>query len=100
MLLVTENYIEKRYQFILRFSEPVKLVGEGKYNIDAVKEIKATESYMGMDMKYRGCQDEEPLEDCTAKHYIDTLLHQCECLPLRIATSTNVINILNGLEKG
>ena len=51
-----------------------------------------------MDMKYRGCQDEEPLEECISKHYIDNLLHQCNCLPLRIATSKNVtIIIIYGL---
>ena len=44
-------------------SEPLKLVGEGKYNLNAVKEIKVTDSYLGLDMKDKGCQNEEPQEE-------------------------------------
>ena len=64
--------------------------GEGKYNIDALKEIKVTESYLGMDIKSRGCQNEEPQEECKTRHLTETFLQQCGCLPLRIATSKNV----------
>ena len=72
------------------FTEPVKLIGEGKYNLNAVKEIKVTESFLGLDMKDRGCQNEEPLENCTTRHYINDLLQQCNCLPLSITTSNKV----------
>ena len=52
--------------FLASFSEPVILVGEGKYNLNILKEITVTESYLGMS---RGtCQDEEDLEDCTTRH--------------------------------
>ena len=63
------------------FTEPVKLVGEGKYNLDAVKEITVTDSFLGMDMEDKGCQIEEPLHNCTTQHYIETFLDQCGCLP-------------------
>ena len=66
------------------FAEPVKLVGEGKYNLDAVKEIKVTDSFLGMDMEDKGCQIEESLENCTTRNHIETLLHQCGCLPFRL----------------
>ena len=68
------------------FTEPVKLVGEGKYNLDAVKEITVTDSFLGMDMEDKGCQLEEPLDNCTTRHHIDTVLHQCGCLPLRLSS--------------
>ena len=29
--------------------EAVKLIGEGEYNLNALKEIKVTESYLGLD---------------------------------------------------
>ena len=31
------------------FSEPLKLVGEGEYNINALKEFNVTDSYLGLD---------------------------------------------------
>ena len=73
------------------FTEPVKLVGEGKYNLDAVKEITVTESYLGMDMDTRKCQNEEPMENCITRNFIESVFQQCGCLPLSIATSNNVI---------
>ena len=72
------------------FLEPVELIGEGKYNLNAMKEIKVTESFLELDMKDKGCQIEESSEDCKSKHYVDTLLQHCKCLPLSISTSKNV----------
>ena len=67
------------------------MIGEGKYNLDALKEIRVTESYLGMDMGIRKCQNEEPLENCTTRTYMDSFLQQCGCLPLRLASFKNVI---------
>ena len=39
--------------------EPVKLTGEGEYNLNVLKEIKVTESYLGFDKEFRGCQEEQ-----------------------------------------
>ena len=64
--------------------EPVNLLGEGNYNLNALKEIDVTESYLGLDQDVRGCQNEESLDVCTTRHYIKTLLDQCGCLPLNI----------------
>ena len=71
-------------------SEPLKLVGEGKYNLNAVKEIKVTDSYLGLDMKDKGCQNEEPQGECITKHFISTLLKDCGCLPLKLTGPQNV----------
>ena len=68
----------------------MKLIGEGKYNLNAIKEIKVTESYLGLDIEDRGCQNEEAVEECTTRQYIETLLHKCTCLPLKIAIRRNV----------
>ena len=72
------------------FSEPVKLSGEGKYNLNAIKEIKVTDSFLGLDIEDKGCQNEEPIENCTTRQYIETLLHQCSCLPLKLTEAQNV----------
>ena len=62
----------------------VKLIGEGEYNLDALKEIKVTDSYLGLDENVRGCQNKESLDNCKTKHYIETLLQKCGCLPFSI----------------
>ena len=74
----------------VHFQEPVTLVGEGQYNIDDIKEISATESYLGMDQSIKACQKNEPVYNCTTRHYLDTLLEKCGCLPLSIRISDKV----------
>ena len=64
------------------------LIGEGKYNLDALKEVKVTESFLGLDMNY--CQNVEPIQECEGRHYKNSLLQHCGCLPLRIAIYKNV----------
>ena len=76
------------------FLEPVKLLGEGKYNLNALKQIETTDSYFGLSQEQRGCQDEESLDGCTTRQYVDTLLDQCGCLPLNIHLSDTVIFFL------
>ena len=68
--------------------------GEGKYNLNAIKEIKVTDSFLGLDMEDKGCQNEEPIENCTTRHYIETLLHQCSCLPLKLTEAQNVKSLI------
>ena len=75
---------------IVTFLEPVTLSGDGKYNMDVVKEIKVTDSNLGLQMEDRGCQNEEPQEDCIARYYKDTFLQECGCLPFSMSTLHNV----------
>ena len=74
----------------LCLQEPVKISGEGEYNLDALKEIEVTTSYLGLDEDVRGCQNVEPFDNCTTRHYIDSLLDHCGCLPLHIRLSDEV----------
>ena len=82
------NTIGEWIQFSLHkhflYLEPVKLIGEGEYNLNVLKESIATDSYLGLDQNIRKCQNEESLYNCTTRKYIDTLLDQCGCLPLNI----------------
>ena len=75
-------------------AELVTLIGEGEYNLDALKEIKVTDSYLGLDQDVRGCQNEESLNNCKTKHYLKTLLEKCDCLPFNIRLSEKVSNIM------
>ena len=65
-------------------------MGEGKYNLNAVKEIKVTESYLGLDESVKDCQTEESIENCMTWNFINSVLHQCECLPLSIRINSKV----------
>ena len=45
--------------------EPVTLIGEGEYNINALTEIKVTDSYLGLDEDVRDCQSKESMTAAT-----------------------------------
>ena len=66
------------------------LIGEGQYNIDAIKEIEVTDSFLGLDQNIRACQNNEPIYNCKTRHYLDTILEKCGCLPLSIRISDKV----------
>ena len=74
--------------------EPVTLIGEGEYNINALTEIKVTESYLGLDEDVRECQSKETFYDCSNRKYVDTILGQCGCLPLSMIMASNKVFII------
>ena len=76
------------------FLEPVKLKGEGKYNLNNVKQIELTESYYGLNVNVKRCQNEEDVNDCTTRKFLDKVLQLCKCLPFSIRTSHNVFRNL------
>ena len=75
------------HKFLL---DSLKLPLDYEYNLNAVKEIKVTESFLGLEEHVKNCQTEEAIEDCKSKHYIDNLLQQCKCIPLSIRTNDKV----------
>ena len=70
---------------------PVKLLGEGEYNLNVLKEIRVTEPFLGLEQEARKCQNDEPFFNCTSRQYIDTHLAQCGCLP-DLMSSENKVN--------
>ena len=66
------------------FLEPVKLIGEGQYNLNQLKEIKVTDYYLGMDQDVKECQNNEPFYQCTTKYYLNTAMEKCGCLPINM----------------
>ena len=68
--------------------EQLKLNGEGEYNINVLKEVEVTESYLGLNVDVTHCQNIETLEECETRSYVDTIKHKCNCLPFNIWTST------------
>ena len=76
------------------YLEPLQLYGEGEYNLNSVKQMKVTESFLTLDKGVRKCQNTDDYEDCTTKLYYDTLMEQCQCLPLNLKSEKVLINII------
>ena len=72
------------------FPEPVKLIGGGKYNLNDIKEIIVTDSYLGLPQDVKKCQNVEEVLDCTTRHHQNMLLKKCGCIPFRIRISKKV----------
>ena len=74
----------------MKISEPVMLIGEGKYNLNVLKEIQSTDSYIGLGEDVTECQNEEPFFNCSTRQTIDAFQTNCGCLPFAIHLSTEV----------
>ena len=70
--------------------DPVSLFGEGQYNLNNIKEIAVTSSFMGLDKDNRKCQNIETYDDCKTRLYIEHLRQECKCLPLSLRLSGKV----------
>ena len=72
------------------------LIGEGKYNLNTLKEIKATDAYVGLGKDVTNCQNEESLFNCTTRQRIEAFQRECGCLPfsVRISSKVNLKNLL------
>ena len=68
----------------------MKLVGGGEYNLNVLKEIDVTDSYLDLSEEVKGCQNEESFVNCTTRNFIDSLLGQCGCLPFDIRQTEKV----------
>ena len=69
------------------------LFGEGQYNLNNMKEISVTDSFLGLDRDDRNCQNIETYDSCKTRLYIEKLREKCECLPLSIRLSGKVNKI-------
>ena len=86
--LALEKLCQLKCNFFLLL-EPLPLIAEGEYNLDALTEITITDDFLGLSMEDKEC-DMEPYHDCTTRHYRDTVLEECGCLPLNIRQSEQV----------
>ena len=60
-----------------------------KHNLNVIKEIKVTDSFLSMEKDIRGCQ-EESFDDCTTIKYKTVVLNKCQCLPFQLRLSKEV----------
>ena len=61
--------------------DPLILHGEGSYNLNVVKDMKVTDSFMGLSQSAKQCQNKDAYLDCKTDEYLDALVNTCECLP-------------------
>ena len=79
--------------FVLLFDynlDPVVLVGEGQYNLNSLKEISVTDSFLGLDKSTRNCQTIESFNECKTRLQLEKIREKCRCLPLSINLSDKV----------
>ena len=68
----------------------MKIIGGGEYNLDSLKDIRVTNSFLNFDESIRDCQDNEPLQNCTTRMYMDAIIRKCKCLPLNLRIRNEV----------
>ena len=66
----------------------MKILEEGEYNLNNLKEISVTDSYMGLDRK--NCQNVKAYDDCKTHSHIQNLRQKCGCLPISLRISEKV----------
>ena len=71
----------------------MKLTVGKEYNLNNIKQISVTDDFLTLDEEVTKCQNKESYMDCTTKVYIDTLLKDCQCLPLAIRQQYNQVLI-------
>ena len=72
-------------------SEPLKLrLKDKEYNLNVVKEIKVTKSFLGLDEKTKECQNEMQFEECTTSLYLEKIKNSCKCLPFNLWLNNSV----------
>ena len=59
-----------------------------------LREIKVSESYLGLDQDVRKCQNKEPYNNCTTRQYHNTILGECGWLPLNMRLFNQVCLLL------
>ena len=66
------------------FQDPVTLHGQGQYNLNNLRNIEVTKSFLGLDEDAKKCQNKESYDNCTTNYYHDNIRKKCGCLPLTI----------------
>ena len=75
---------------------PIFLHGEGSYAMSAVKDIRVTEEFLGLDEDSKECRSGETFKECTTREYLHTVNTNCKCVPygLKHLSSKNQVKII------
>ena len=61
--------------------------GEGEYNLNNLRQISVSDSYLGLDESVRECQQKEPLHQCRTRAYTKSISEKCGCVLLNFNDS-------------
>ena len=68
------------------------LVGS-EYNLNVLKEIAVTDSFLTLDVDDRHCQNDETYDECKTRNYMNTLVNKCKCLPFQLKLTDDKVPI-------
>ena len=60
-----------------------------EHNLNVMKEVTVTDSFLSMDKETKGCQ-EESYEECYTWKYTNALINNCQCLPFQLRLNEEV----------
>ena len=72
------------------FKDPVNLSVGKEYNLNILKEVRVTESFLGLDKDVIQCQNKQSYNDCKTKKHVDALMKFCGCLPFSLNVKDKV----------
>ena len=80
--LSLENLGEEKESVKIHLNTLTQFVGfqPGSYALYALKKIKTSDGFLGLNENERGCQI-EPFEDCDERNYFEKAKTQCGCTP-------------------
>ena len=79
--------------------DPIHLELENRYNLNVLKEITVSNSFLSMEKDVKKCQDVETFNDCVTTKFIRDLKSKCKCLPLNLRLNMKVNIRLLGIFK-
>ena len=68
----------------------MEILEEGQYNLNNLKEISVTDSFMGLDRDIKNCQNVVAYDYCKTNSHVENLRQKCGCLPLALRLSEKV----------
>ena len=82
MFLVKVKCVRPAKQTILGINLLVQAMSD-------VKQINASEAFLGLDEKTKGCQNEVTLEDCWMQKFLKGGMDGCKCIPYSFKNYSN-----------
>ena len=80
-------------------SDPIHLELENRYNLNVLKEITVSNSFLSIKKDVRKCQDVETFNECVTTKFLHDLKSKCKCLPLDLRLNMKVNIELLGIFK-
>ena len=72
---------------------PIHLYGAGQYELNNVKEVLVTESFLGMEQETIGCSNKEDTGSCHTRRYLERLNATCHCIPFSLKYHLNITQV-------